>query len=121
MSCLGCNRLCLGLVAGCATKPAEINVPISSWPGYEYFYLAERRGLAERHGLKLATSQFTEPQEIVHSYLRGELNVAQLTNVELIDVCARKPERCPVVVLILDESRGGDIIAVRHGDRKSVV
>lgn len=102
-------------VAGCATKPAEINVPISSWPGYEYFYLAERRGLAERHGLKLDTSQFTELQEIVHSYLRGELNVAQLTNVELIDVCARKPERCPVVVLILDESRGGDIIAVRHG------
>ena len=102
-------------MAGCATKPAEINVPIPSWPGYEYFYLAERLGLAERHGLKLATSQFTDPQEIVHSYLRGELNVAQLTTVELIDVCARKPECCPVVVLILDESRGGDIIAVRHG------
>ena len=102
-------------VAGCTAKPEEINVPISSWPGYEYFYLAERRGLAERYGFKLTTSQFADPQEIVHSYLRGELVVAQLTTVELVDICARIPERCPVVVLILDESRGGDIIAARHG------
>lgn len=102
-------------VAGCATKPVEINVPLSSWPGYEYFYLAESRGLAQRHGLKLTTSQFADPQEIVHSYLRGELNVAQLTTVELVDICARQPQRCPVVVLILDESRGGDIIAARQG------
>ena len=102
-------------VAGCAPKPAEVIVPISSWPGYEYFYLAELRGLDERHGLKLTTSQFADPQEIVHSYLRGEVNVAQLTTVELVDICARQPERCPVVVLILDESRGGDIIAARNG------
>ena len=102
-------------VAGCAAKPEEVNVPISSWPGYEYFYLAERRGLAERYGFKLTTSQFADPQEIVHSYLRGELNVAQLTTVELVDICEKIPERCPVVVLILDESRGGDIIAARHG------
>ena len=106
--------LCAAL-ASCATKPAEINVPLSSWPGYEYFYLAESRGLAERHGLKLTTTQFADPQEIVHSYLRGELNVAQLTTVELVDICARQPKRCPVVVLILDESRGGDIIAARNG------
>ena len=102
-------------IAGCAAKPEQVKVPVSSWPGYEYFYLAERQGLAERYGFKLVTSQFTDPQEIVHSYLRGELNVAQLTTVELIDICARKPERCPVVVLILDESRGGDIIAARNG------
>jgi len=102
-------------VAGCAAKPEDVNVPISSWPGYEYFYLAERRGLAERYGFKLTTSQFADPQEIVHSYLRGELNVAQLTTVELVDICEKIPERCPVVVLILDESRGGDIIAARHG------
>lgn len=106
----------IGLVlAGCATASAEINVPISSWPGYEYFYLAERRGLAERHGLKLTTTQFADPQEIVHSYLRGDINMAQLTTVELVDICAKKPERCPVVVLVLDESRGGDIIAARSG------
>jgi NitT/TauT family transport system substrate-binding protein len=102
-------------VAGCAPQTAEVNVPIASWPGYEYFYLAERRGLAERYGLKLTISQFTDPQEIVHSYLRGELNLAQLTTVELVDICEKIPERCPVVVLILDESRGGDIIAARHG------
>ena len=102
-------------VAGCAANPEDVNVPISSWPGYEYFYLAERRGLAERYGFKLTTSQFADPQEIVHSYLRGELNVAQLTTVELVDICEKIPERCPVVVLILDESRGGDIIAARHG------
>jgi NitT/TauT family transport system substrate-binding protein len=101
-------------VAGCATKTAEVNVPVSSWPGYEYLYLAQRRSLAERYSLNLIISQFEDPQEIVHSHLRAELNVAQLTTVELVDFCMRIPERCPVVVLILDESPGGDIIAVRR-------
>jgi NitT/TauT family transport system substrate-binding protein len=108
--------LLMGLLSlsGCSPRSDEIDVPVSSWPGYEYFFLAQQKGLAERQNLTLTTSQFSDPQEIVHAYLRGEIPIAQLTTVELVDICARVPERCPEVVLILDESRGADALAARR-------
>lgn len=101
-------------LGSCVPRQPEVDVPISNWPGYEYFFLAEDKAMAERHGLKLSTTQFPDPQDIVHAYLGGNLMIAQLTTVELVDICGRKPERCPVVVLILDESRGSDILAARR-------
>lgn len=94
--------------------PYTIEVPLATWPGYEYFYLAHRKGLAKPFGLQLRTRDYPYPQAIVHAYLRGELDVAQLTTVEAVDICHQQPKRCPVVVLILDESRGGDMVAARR-------
>ena len=46
-----------------------------------------RGALAERHGLKLTSTQFTDPQELVESCLRGGgIKVAQPTTVELVDI-----------------------------------
>ena len=103
------------LAAGCQSNTPAVTVPVSNWPGYEYFYLAEQKGLDRQQGLQLTTSQFPDPQTIVHAYLRGEVAIAPLTTVEAIDICARMPSRCPVVVLVLDESRGGDQVAARPG------
>ena len=91
------------------------SVPVSNWPGYEYFYLAEQAGLAREQGVSLSTVEFADPQAIVHAYLRGDLAIAQLTTVEAVDICARVPDRCPVVVLVLDESVGGDQVMARQG------
>ena len=103
-----------GLVSGACRPPApELTLPVSNWPGYEYFYLAEQKELAKAQGLKLRIAEFPDPQSIVHAYLRGELQLAQLTTVEAVDICSRAPDRCPVVVLVLDESRGGDQVAAR--------
>ena len=63
----------------------------------------------------MQTKDFPDPQAIVHAYLRGDLQVAQLTTVEVVDICNRLPRRCPVVVLVLDESRGADMVAARPG------
>jgi NitT/TauT family transport system substrate-binding protein len=107
---------CLGLVAsGCSRTPDHVSVPVSNWPGYEYFYLAEQAGLARAQGVPLNTVEFADPQAIVHAYLRGDLAIAQLTTVEAVDICARVPDRCPVVVLVLDESVGGDQVMARQG------
>lgn len=107
---------CLGLVAaGCSGTPDHVSVPVSNWPGYEYFYLAEQAGLAREQGVSLSTVEFADPQAIVHAYLRGDLAIAQLTTVEAVDICARVPDRCPVVVLVLDESVGGDQVMARQG------
>lgn len=113
--------LSVGLLGGCSGgqawlgRQATIEVPLATWPGYEYFYLAKRKQLAAQQGLLLETRDYPDPQAIVHAYLRGELDVAQLTTVEAVDICHQQPKRCPVVVLVLDESRGGDMVAARRG------
>ncbi|MEN9861636.1 MAG: hypothetical protein RLZZ515_2118 [Cyanobacteriota bacterium] len=99
--------------SGCQQAPVDVSVPVSNWPGYEYFYIAKKFGLDQAQGLRLKILQYPDPQAIVHAYLRGEVPLAQLTTVEAVDLCARAPQRCPVVVLVLDESRGGDQIAAR--------
>mgnify|MGYP003345035721 FL=1 len=38
---------------------------------------------------------------------------APLTTVEAVEICSRAPSRCPMVVLVLDESRGGDQLLAR--------
>lgn len=106
------------LLPACGWLPwfgRTIEMPLAPWPGYEYFYLAQKKGLAERFGLRMETKDFPDPQAIVHAYLRGDLQVAQLTTVEVVDICDRLPRRCPVVVLVLDESRGADMVAARPG------
>lgn len=47
------------------------------------------------------------PQAIVPAYLLGDLTTAQLTTVEAAEICWRAPSRCPVVMLVLDESSDG--------------
>jgi NitT/TauT family transport system substrate-binding protein len=108
--------LITGLLAmtssGCGRHKLEVSVPVSNWPGYEYLYLAHKMEIDQRYGLTIKPVQYSDPQSIVHAYLRGDVPIAQLTTVEAVDLCARVPKRCPVIVLILDESRGGDQIAV---------
>ena len=101
------------LLAGCRGQQ-ELTVPIASWPGYEYLHLAHEKGLDKPQGLALKTPGFPDPQDIVKAYEQGRFPIAQLTTVEAVDLCSRVPSRCPVVVLILDESRGGDKVAVRR-------
>jgi NitT/TauT family transport system substrate-binding protein len=98
--------------SGCGRHKLEVSVPVSNWPGYEYLYLAHKMEIDQRYGLTIKPVQYPDPQSIVHAYLRGDVPIAQLTTVEAVDLCARVPKRCPVIVLILDESRGGDQIAV---------
>ncbi|MFM7087022.1 MAG: ABC transporter substrate-binding protein [Cyanobium sp.] len=98
---------------GCS-RPVAVTVPIASWPGYEYFHLAREAQLDRAAGLQLQTPGFPDPQDIIRAYEQGRFPIAQLTTVEAVDICARLPRRCPVVVLILDESRGGDKVAVRR-------
>lgn len=102
----------LGLVA--CRRPTEVTVPIASWPGYEYFHLAHARQLDQAAGLSLTPLVYPDPQDIVKAFEQGRISLAQLTTVEVVDLCSRLPQRCPVVVLILDESRGGDKLAVRR-------
>ena len=110
---VGASWLAL-LPGACSFQSEPLKVPVSNWPGYEYMFLASKLGLDRQQGLQIDPVQYPDPQSIVHAYLRGDLPMAQLTTVEAVDICARIPRRCPTVVLVLDESLGGDQVAVRR-------
>lgn len=104
----------LGLFAtACATRRPVVEVPVSKWPGYEFFVLAHHEGLDRTAGIRIRPVEYPDPQDIVHAYLRGDVRIAPLTTVEVVDICARASERCPVVVLVLDESTGADVVLAR--------
>lgn len=100
---------------GAGTGSPTLTVPLAHWPGYAYFDLAEQRGLARQQGLALATVNLDDPQQMVPAFSRGELELAQVTTLEALQICQRAPARCPVVLLVLNESRGADQLLVRPG------
>lgn len=90
-----------------------ITVPVAPSPGYAYFQLAERQGLADARRLALVAVPVRDPQEIVRGYLERRFAIAPITTVEALQICQLQPSRCPRPVLILDESRGADKVVVR--------
>lgn len=102
------------LQAGCSGPAATLTVPVAPWAGYAYLQLAQERGFARAEGLTIRIDRHDDPQKIVREWLRGHLTIAPLTSVELVDLCSRLPQRCPVVVLVLDESRGADKLLVHR-------
>ena len=111
---------CLGASAPPGGKP--LTMPVAPWLGTAYLQLAQQRGFDRAAGVGLTLVPYRNPQEIVQAWLQGKVALAPLTTVEAVDLCSRLPERCPVVVLVLDESRGGDQLIVHRsiGDLRAL-
>jgi NitT/TauT family transport system substrate-binding protein len=103
------------LSGGCGgAAPEALSLPVAPWAGTAYLQLARERGFDRAEGLTIAIDPFHDPQQIVRDWLRGELSIAPLTGVELVDLCSRQPQRCPVVVLVLHASQGADKLLVHR-------
>jgi NitT/TauT family transport system substrate-binding protein len=106
-----------GLVlAACGGQvdPAALEVPVAPWVGYAYLPLAQKLGLAQAAGAQLRFVPYDDHQDIVQAWLAGRLSLAPLTSVEVVDICARRRDRCPVIVLVLDESQGADTLILHR-------
>lgn len=104
-SLIACN-----LLSGNAAIGEQLQIPVTSWPGYEWAYLAKQRRLDRQVGLDLKITIYDQPESITRAYAKGELQIAQLTSIDAIHICHEKPERCPVLILVLDESQGADVV-----------
>lgn len=91
----------------------ELLVAITSWPAYEYLYLAEQQQLGRPHGLRLRIKQYSSLADQRAAYVRGDLGVMATTLPEAIAICQEAPQRCPLLILVLDESRGADRLLAR--------
>ena len=103
---------CLG--ASGPTGRTPLTLPVAPWLGTAYLQLAHQRGFDRAAGVRLALVRHSNPQEIVQAWLQGRVALAPLTTVEAVDICSRLPQRCPVLVLVLDESRGSDQLIVHR-------
>ena len=112
---IGAGALALGLHA---RRPRPVMVAITSWPGYEYLYLAEQRDLASRYRIDLRIEQFSSLQDQRRAFSNGAVDVIATTVPEAIAICQESPRRCPLLVLVLDESTGADrVVAIREIQR----
>jgi NitT/TauT family transport system substrate-binding protein len=112
--------LALAGVAGTALwqqlrQGRQIFVAITTFPGYEYFYLAEQKLLAQDLGIDLRVKQYSSLADQRLAYVRGDVHVITTTLSEAIALCQEVPDRCPELVLVLDESVGADRLMARVG------
>ena len=96
----------------------QLAVAITTWPGYEYFYLAEQEALGRPFGLALKVQQYSSLVDQRQAFERGDVPVLATTVPEAIAICQEMPERCPLLVLVLDESLGADRIVARRDLRE---
>ena len=101
--------LAVGL-GGCQVlwEQSTLRLAILDWPGYEYFYLAQKRGLDRQLGYALRLNQFSSLQDQRQAYVRGDVEAIATTLPEAMAICRDAPPRCPAIVLVLDQSNGAD-------------
>ena len=103
-----------GLGLGLLTRQGrELRLAIIDWPGYEYFYLAEDRGLARPLGLNLQVIQYSSLLDQRQAFERGDVQAIATTIPEALAICHERPARCPQLILVLDQSDGADRILAR--------
>lgn len=90
-----------------------ITVPVGAMPGTGYLRLADRVGLSDRRQLTLQLVEMDDQREVMEGFLKGRFGIVPVSTVEALQICELAPRRCPMVVLILEESRGADKVVVR--------
>ena len=102
---------------------ARLSVAITSWPGFEYLYLAEQRRLGHRYGLDLRVQQYTSIEDQRLAYGRGDVEVIATNLPDAITICQEVPKRCPELFLVIDQSDGADVIISKSdiGDVRGLV
>ena len=85
---IGAGALSLGLSA---RRPRPVMVAITSWPGYEYLYLAEQKNLASRLRIDLRIEQFSSLQDQRRAFSSGAVDVIATTVPEAIAISSTSP------------------------------
>jgi NitT/TauT family transport system substrate-binding protein len=95
---------------GCSPSVDDkIKISINPWPGYEFLYLAEQKGIFEQVGLNIELVQTSTLSDAQRAYINNYVDGFTSTLVEAIQVepLGGNPIK---VVLLPDFSNGGDVI-----------
>ena len=104
---------------GCQRQPPRMVLAMNPWPGYAYFALAQARQHDDPRRLTLDVRSLSDNDRAVRAYIGGAAQAIATTAIDVVTICGVAPERCPVIVYVIDESRGGDQV-LAHRDVKDL-
>lgn len=97
-------------LVSCAEAPnPEIKIGVNPWPGYEFLYLAEKKGFYKQVGLNVKLLQLVSLADAQRAYVNGKTDGLASTIIEAVqaEALGGKPLS---VVMVPDYSNGGDVI-----------
>jgi Integrase core domain/NMT1-like family len=95
---------------GCAPeKSTSLRVGINPWPGYEFLYLAQEKGVYREEGLEVRLVEFSSLSDARRAYERGQINAIAATVIEVLQA-RDNSSRSPQIVQVTDYSNGADVI-----------
>ncbi len=98
------------LCHACVKKPPEpVKIGINLWPGYEFLYLAEKKGFFQEAGVNIKLVQMSSLSDSQRAYINGRIDGQASTIIEAVQ-SAQLSDRPPKIALITDYSNGGDLI-----------
>lgn len=107
------------LTTGCSPTPRKpLRVAISPWPGYEYVYLAQERGLFAEEGVEVQLVELESLGDSRAAFENGSVDVFCASLVELL-LSHAQGTRHPQVFLVVDWSAGADVL-LGDGEVRSV-
>lgn len=107
--------LLLAIAMGCQRQPPRLILAVNPWPGFAYFALAKNGEHYDPSRLNLDLLNFADSGGSMQAYISGRAQAIATTTIDVVTICGVAPERCPVIVYVIDESRGADQLLARKG------
>jgi NitT/TauT family transport system substrate-binding protein len=118
-----CLLLMLAINLMACTKKEErepLRVGFNTWPGYEFIYLAQQKGLYQAQGLEVKLVELNSLGDVRRAMERAQIDVMASTLVEVI-VASQYLKEALKIVAVTDASNGADVMLVpNEGQVKSV-
>lgn len=103
------------VLAACSTEKGKpVTIAINPWPGYEFLYLAEKKGFFKQAGANVTLIQMGSLADTQRAYVNGHVDGMASTIIEAVQAqpLGGRPLK---IVMITDYSNGGDVIIARNG------
>jgi len=101
--------LLLLIPAACEAPRHPLRVGTNAWAGYVTLAYSVERGLLDPRQVRML--EFDTAEEVMRAFRNGAIDVAAVTLDQALLLSASRQE--PVVVLVLDASRGADVLLAR--------
>lgn len=95
---------------GCeGEEKRPIRIGINPWPGYEFLYLAQEKGLFTQEGVPVRILEFSSLGDVRRAYERGQVDGMGCTLIEVLQT-REHGARNLQVFYVCDFSDGGDVL-----------
>lgn len=100
------------LFSTCKKDLPPIRIGMALWPGYEFMYLADKKGFFKEEGVNIRLYDFVSLSDSRRSFERGQIDIVAGTISELL-IIHETSRRFPQAFFVVDFSNGADVIIGR--------